>query len=53
VLESGEAERAACDDANGCTQTALPAGVCHGANPVVCLPLDACHRAGAATPARV
>ena len=38
---------AACDDGNGCTQTdTCTAGACHGANPVVCLPLDPCHRAG-------
>lgn len=36
-----------CDDGNACTQTdTCQAGVCTGANPVVCAALDACHGAG-------
>jgi hypothetical protein len=38
---------AACNDGNGCTQTdACQAGVCTGANPVVCPAPDGCHVAG-------
>lgn len=36
-----------CNDANACTQTdACQSGVCTGANPVVCTPIDPCHVAG-------
>lgn len=36
-----------CNDANACTQTdTCQNGVCTGANPVVCTPLDQCHVAG-------
>ena len=43
---------ALCDDGNPCTQAdACLAGACVGGPPVVCVPLDACHRAGACDPA--
>jgi hypothetical protein len=36
-----------CDDGNACTQTdTCQVGVCTGADPVVCVPLDQCHNAG-------
>ncbi len=36
-----------CNDGNACTQAdTCAAGVCVGANPVTCLPLDQCHAAG-------
>src|SRR5207249_750326 len=36
-----------CSDGNACTQTdTCEAGVCSGANPVVCTALDQCHSAG-------
>jgi MYXO-CTERM domain-containing protein len=45
------ADGAPCDDGNPCTQTdACKAGVCVGANPLVCAPLDACHVAGTCDP---
>ena len=37
----------ACSDSDGCTQTdTCLAGVCSGANPVMCPPPDGCHTAG-------
>lgn len=42
----------ACDDGNACTQTdACTAGVCSGADPVVCAAVDDCHDAGECDPA--
>ncbi len=42
-----KANGTACNDGNGCTQTdTCQAGVCTGANPVVCAALDQCHTAG-------
>jgi hypothetical protein len=42
----------ACDDSNGCTQTdTCQSGVCTGANPVTCAPLDQCHDVGTCSPA--
>lgn len=36
-----------CNDNNACTGTdTCQAGICTGANPVVCMPLDQCHTAG-------
>jgi hypothetical protein len=41
-----------CDDGNACTRTdSCLAGVCVGADPVVCAPLDQCHVAGVCDPA--
>jgi streptogramin lyase len=41
-----------CSDANACTQTdTCQAGVCTGANPVVCTAQDQCHVAGTCNPA--
>ncbi len=41
-----------CDDGNPCTQTdSCLAGVCAGANPVICTAADQCHDAGACNPA--
>jgi MYXO-CTERM domain-containing protein len=41
----------ACDDGDKCTQTdACLAGVCTGANPVVCQPIDECFEAGTCNP---
>jgi hypothetical protein len=41
-----------CSDGNACTQTdACQGGVCTGANPVVCTPVDQCHDAGSCDPA--
>ncbi|TMB24937.1 MAG: hypothetical protein E6J71_00230 [Deltaproteobacteria bacterium] len=41
-----------CNDGNGCTQSdTCQAGVCTGANPVVCSALDQCHVAGTCDPA--
>ena len=38
---------ASCDDGDGCTQTdTCQDGLCSGANPLVCTPLDPCHDAG-------
>ena len=45
-------EGAACDDGDACTQTdTCQAGDCTGSNPVVCVPIDACHVAGTCDPA--
>src|SRR5207244_2437656 len=42
----------ACNDGSACTQTdTCQAGVCTGANPVVCAALDQCHDAGTCDPA--
>ena len=42
-----KSDGAACSDGNACSQTdSCLAGICTGDNPVVCLPLDACHVAG-------
>jgi hypothetical protein len=42
----------ACNDGNACTQNdTCQAGVCTGANPVVCTALDQCHVAGTCDPA--
>ncbi|AKT41768.1 MYXO-CTERM sorting domain-containing protein [Chondromyces crocatus] len=41
----------ACNDGNGCTQTdTCQAGVCFGADPVVCVAQDACHEPGTCNP---
>ena len=41
----------ACNDGNACTQTdTCQAGVCAGANPVVCTASDQCHVAGTCNP---
>ncbi len=41
-----------CNDNNACTQTSTcQAGLCTGANPVVCLASDQCHVAGVCNPA--
>src|SRR5258705_8159989 len=41
-----------CDDGDACTQTdACEAGICVGANPVVCTAADQCHAAGVCNPA--
>jgi cysteine-rich repeat protein len=46
------ADGTACDDGNLCTQTdTCQAGVCVGANPIVCTALDQCHDAGVCDPA--
>src|SRR5205823_4129116 len=43
---------APCDDGSACTQTdACEAGICVGANPVVCTAVDQCHTAGTCDPA--
>ena len=40
-----------CNDGDACTQTdTCIAGVCSGANPIVCVALDACHDAGICDP---
>jgi slime mold repeat-containing protein len=45
------ADGTGCDDSDACTQTdTCQAGVCTGANPVVCTPLDQCHVAGVCNP---
>src|SRR5262249_26981423 len=42
-----KADSTACNDGNACTQSdACQAGVCTGANAVVCTALDQCHNAG-------
>src|SRR5262249_10313670 len=42
----------ACNDGNACTQSdTCQAGVCTGANPIVCTALDQCHDAGTCDPA--
>ena len=46
-----EEDGTSCNDANACTQTdTCQAGVCTGANPVVCSALDQCHAVGACDP---
>jgi cysteine-rich repeat protein len=46
------ADGTACDDGSLCTQTdTCVAGVCAGANPVICAPRDQCHAAGVCNPA--
>lgn len=41
-----------CNDGDGCTQQdTCQAGICVGAQPVVCVALDACHDAGTCAPA--
>src|SRR5207302_1737144 len=43
---------APCNDGNACTQTdTCAAGICVGANPVVCTAADQCHTAGPCNPA--
>src|SRR6185436_9380429 len=43
----GKANNKPCSDGNACTQTdTCQAGVCTGANPVVCPTPDQCHDAG-------
>ena len=47
-----KADGAPCDDGYGCTQTdSCLAGVCVGADPVICTALDQCHVAGECDPA--
>jgi hypothetical protein len=47
----GKQNGAACNDGNSCTQTdTCQAGICQGANPVVCTALDQCHNAGTCNP---
>ncbi len=42
----------ACSDGDACTQTdTCLAGICTGANPIVCAALDQCHDAGVCNPA--
>jgi hypothetical protein len=42
-----KADNTACNDGNACTQSdSCQAGVCTGANPVVCTASDQCHSAG-------
>ncbi len=49
---TGAGDGTPCNDGNGCTQTdTCTGGVCNGANPVVCTPLDQCHAAGTCNPA--
>lgn len=46
-----KADGTACNDSNTCTQTdTCQAGVCTGANPVVCTPSDQCHDPGTCDP---
>jgi MYXO-CTERM domain-containing protein len=46
------ADGTACDDGSLCTgSSSCQAGVCAGAEPVVCEPMDACHEAGVCDPA--
>jgi len=46
-IPTNKAEGTSCNDGNGCTQTdTCQAGVCIGANPVVCPPPDQCHTGG-------
>jgi uncharacterized repeat protein (TIGR01451 family) len=46
-----EAAGSSCNDGNACTQTdTCQAGVCTGANPVVCTALDQCHDVGVCDP---
>jgi len=45
------ADGTACDDGDLCTQTdGCRAGLCSGADPVICSPLDQCHAAGVCDP---
>jgi hypothetical protein len=45
------ADGTGCDDGDACTQSdSCQAGVCVGADPVVCEPLDQCHVAGSCDP---
>ena len=47
-----KADGSPCDDGDGCTQTdTCQAGVCVGANPVVCTQEDQCHVVGTCDPA--
>ena len=47
-----KADGTACDDGNACTQIdSCQAGVCTGANPVICTALDQCHAVGVCNPA--
>jgi YD repeat-containing protein len=47
-----KADGTACNDGNACTQTdTCVAGVCTGANAVVCTAIDQCHEAGTCDPA--
>jgi hypothetical protein len=49
--ERAKPDGSACDDGDPCTQTDLcQAGVCVGADPVVCSPSDDCHLAGTCDP---
>jgi slime mold repeat-containing protein len=51
-LHTPVSEPVACDDGNLCTQAdSCQAGVCAGADPVVCGAPDACHDAGTCNPA--
>jgi von Willebrand factor type D domain/Bacterial Ig-like domain (group 2) len=46
-----KADGAVCSDANACTRTdSCQAGVCRGANPVVCTAQDPCHAPGICDP---
>jgi MYXO-CTERM domain-containing protein len=46
-----KADGSGCSDGDACTQTdTCVAGSCSGANPKVCVPLDACHDAGTCNP---
>ena len=41
-----------CNDGSACTKVdTCKSGVCKGGSPVVCTPLDACHKAGVCNPA--
>ncbi len=45
------ADGTGCDDGDACTRTdSCRAGVCSGAEPVICEPLDQCHVAGSCDP---
>src|SRR4029078_8826850 len=47
-----KADGSACTDGDGCTQSdSCQAGVCAGANPVVCAASDQCHAEGVCSPA--
>ncbi len=49
--EPAKANGTGCNDGNACTQSdTCEAGVCTGANPVVCNALDQCHVAGVCNP---
>jgi hypothetical protein len=50
-LNPAKPDGAACNDGNACTMTdTCRAGVCTGANPVVCAAADQCHGAGVCNP---